>query len=244
MSMTQCERWGRTVLTGNVLKHLALVAGLGAGLHAGATPLVWINEIHYDNDGTDTDEFVEIAGPAGTDLNGYSLVLYNGSGGAPYGSSISLSGMIPDLNNSFGALTFSVAGIQNGPDGIALADGASMLLQFLSYEGAFTGVGGPADGVTSVDIGFSQTPSTPLGQSLQLIGTGAVYEDFTWTGPADASFGSINAGQQFTGEDPPDNTVPDGGSALALLGLAFLSLICPRKDSQGEVELPEESTLR
>ncbi len=29
---------------------------------------VFINEIHYDNSGTDTNEGVEIAGPAGTDL--------------------------------------------------------------------------------------------------------------------------------------------------------------------------------
>eukprot|EP01083_Nonionella_stella_P034213 93680_1 len=30
---------------------------------------VWINELHYDNAGTDIDEFVEIAGIAGTDLS-------------------------------------------------------------------------------------------------------------------------------------------------------------------------------
>ncbi|MEZ5000823.1 MAG: hypothetical protein R2727_09375 [Bacteroidales bacterium] len=39
---------------------------------------VFINEIHYDNDGTDVDEGIEIAGPAGTDLTGWKLVLYNG----------------------------------------------------------------------------------------------------------------------------------------------------------------------
>jgi hypothetical protein len=36
---------------------------------------VWINEIHYDNTGADTGEFVEIAGPAGTSLVGYSINL-------------------------------------------------------------------------------------------------------------------------------------------------------------------------
>src|SRR5262249_6399341 len=41
-----------------------------------ATP--WINEFHYDNVGTDVGEFIEIAGAAGTNLSGYSLVLYNG----------------------------------------------------------------------------------------------------------------------------------------------------------------------
>src|SRR5690606_35209169 len=45
---------------------------------------VWVNEIHYDNSGADADEGVEIAGTAGTDLAGWRLVFYNGSGGAVY----------------------------------------------------------------------------------------------------------------------------------------------------------------
>ena len=36
---------------------------------------VFINEIHYDNTGTDANEAIEIAGPAGTDLTGWSIVL-------------------------------------------------------------------------------------------------------------------------------------------------------------------------
>ena len=40
---------------------------------------VFINEIHYDNDGTDVGEFIEIAGPAGTSLSGWKIVLYNGN---------------------------------------------------------------------------------------------------------------------------------------------------------------------
>ena len=31
---------------------------------------VWVNEIHYDNAGADQNEFIEVAGPAGTDLAG------------------------------------------------------------------------------------------------------------------------------------------------------------------------------
>ncbi len=40
---------------------------------------VFINEFHYDNAGTDSGEFVEIAGAAGTDLTGWKVVLYNGN---------------------------------------------------------------------------------------------------------------------------------------------------------------------
>ena len=44
---------------------------------------VWINELHYDNAGTDVNEFVEVAGPAGTPLDGWSIVLYDGNGVPP-----------------------------------------------------------------------------------------------------------------------------------------------------------------
>ncbi len=40
---------------------------------------IWINEIHYDNDGTDVNEGVEIAGTAGSVLTNYALVFYNGT---------------------------------------------------------------------------------------------------------------------------------------------------------------------
>ncbi|MCB0302077.1 MAG: endonuclease I, partial [Calditrichaeota bacterium] len=83
---------------------------------------MFINEIHYDNDGTDIGEGVEIAGPAGTDLSGWQIVLYNGATGASYGT-INLSGVIADQDNGFGTLAFFRAGIQNGdPDGLALVD--------------------------------------------------------------------------------------------------------------------------
>ena len=56
---------------------------------ARAGPAVFVNELHYDNSGPDTDEAVEIAGPALTNLNGWSVVLYNGTGGAALKSVLS-----------------------------------------------------------------------------------------------------------------------------------------------------------
>ena len=47
-------------------------------------PAVRISEIHYDNGSTDVGEAIEVSGPAGTDLTGWSIVLYNGTGGAVY----------------------------------------------------------------------------------------------------------------------------------------------------------------
>ncbi|MEO0899904.1 MAG: lamin tail domain-containing protein [Bacteroidota bacterium] len=161
---------------------------------------VFINEIHYDNTGSDVNEAVEVAGPAGTSLAGWSLVLYNGSGGIVYNTT-SLSGSIDNEGNGYGAVSFAISGIQNGaPDGLALVDNGGTVIQFLSYEGSFTATDGVANGQTSTDIGVSEPGSTPVGESLQLTGTGVtcVGSDFTWTGPTTASMGDLNAGQDFS----------------------------------------------
>ncbi|MRT18075.1 HYR domain-containing protein, partial [Vitellibacter sp. q18] len=160
---------------------------------------VFINELHYDNSGSDVNEGFEIAGPAGTDLSGWKVELYNGSNGADYGTT-NLTGIIPDEGAGFGTIYFAVSGIQNGaPDGLALIDGSNAVIQFLSYEGSFTATSGAANGMTSTDIGVSEPGSTPVGESLQLIGTGSVYTDFSWSGPAAESPNLINVGQTFVG---------------------------------------------
>ncbi len=181
---------------------LALVLSASAP-QARAQTSVFINEIHYDNSGTDTGEAIEIAGPAGTDLAGWSLVLYNGAGGAVYDTD-ALSGVIPNQCNGFGTIVMSYPsnGIQNGaPDGIALVNASSAVVQFLSYEGTFTAVGGPASGMLSTDIGVLEGGSDATGNSLRLSGTGQFYEDFTWNTPAASSFGACNTGQTFIGVD-------------------------------------------
>jgi hypothetical protein len=98
-----------------------------------------------------------------------------------------------------GILSYGIwqIGIQNGPpDGLALVDNTNKVVQFLSYEGTFTAADGPANGMTSTDIRVSQTGTTS-GDSLQLTGTGRVYEDFTWADTAPATPGTVNTGQVF-----------------------------------------------
>ena len=167
---------------------------------------VFINEIHYDNSGTDAGEAIEIAATAGTNLAGWQLVLYSTSTGAtvanPYDTR-TLSGVVPAQDDGFGTLSFSypVNGIQNGPqDGVALVDPTGRVVQFLSWEGVIVGGSGPAAGLTSQDIGVSQT-SAPIGASLQLVGAGTGYADFEWRSSDDDSFGSVNAGQDFINGD-------------------------------------------
>jgi hypothetical protein len=238
---TRRVNWTSTVLSIALLIILGLQGGgiseAATLAQAGTTP-VFINEIHYDNSGTDTGEAVEVAGPAGTDLSGWSLVLYNGNGGATY-NTISLTGVLPDQQNGFGTMFVGLPtnGLQNGaPDGLALVDNAGGVVQFLSYEGTFTAANGPAAGMTSTDIGVAESSSTAVGDSLQLTGTGTVYEDFTWSGPAANTFGAINTGQSFSsvpviiseiridqpGSDNDEYFELAGPAGTALDGLTYL----------------------
>ena len=163
-----------------------------------AQTAVFINEIHYDNASSDVGEGFEIAGPAGTDLSTYTVTKYNGSNNSVYGD-ISLSGVIPDQSGGYGVIWFGLPtnGLQNGaPDGLAL-DNNGTLIQFLTYEGSIVASDGPAVGITSEDIGVSETGSTSVGESLQLIGSGTTYEDFRWNGPSANTNDAINTGQSF-----------------------------------------------
>ena len=188
---------------------------------------IFINEFHYDNAGTDSGEFIEIAGPAGTDLTDWTVVLYNGNGGASYGT-LTLSGTITDQGQGYGTVSVAASGLQNGsPDGLALVDAAGVVVQFLSYEGVMTATNGPANGMTSVDIGVSQAGTDAAGLTLQLTGTGTVAADFTWAANVAGSQGALNAGQTF-GED----TGTGGGGTDPEVVLTRISAIQGTKAQQ------------
>jgi predicted extracellular nuclease len=205
---------------------LGVVVLLATGAGIARAQTVFINEIHYDNASIDTGEAIEIAGPAGTNVGGWRIVRYNGSTPtaavvyttAGSNDTIPAGTLIPDLCSGFGVvvIAYPTDGLQNGTnDAIALVDSSGVVVQFLGYEGIATASNGPAAGLTSTDIGVSETTTTPIGSSLQLQGTGATYADFTWTGPIASTFGSCNTRQTFTGADTPPGvatTVPVNGS--------------------------------
>lgn len=207
---------------------------------------VFINEIHYDNAGPDNGEGIEVSGEAGTDLSGWSLVLYNGSNTSQYASAISLSGVFADMQNGMGVLDFGIPGIQNGSaDGFALVNNSGDVVQFLSYEGSLTAGSGVAAGMTSIDIGVAETVSTPLGYSLQLTGVGREYDDFSWSAePLINTFGNINRGQAFSAPVvgvalPETVSVPAPPSIfLFLSGLSACWLMGKHRAGKRSVMLP------
>jgi len=122
---------------------------------------VFINEIVIspgENVGA-TAEFIEIAGPPGTSLNGFSVQTLNGNGGQEI-DLIRLEGDIP--TNGYFVLAFSpISGadlladglsLQDGPDNVVLRDCGGQQIDAIGYEGSepfgdvgvFAGEGDPA----------------------------------------------------------------------------------------------------
>jgi endonuclease I len=198
--------------------------GSGTGVSA-----VWINEFHYDNDGTDVGEFVEIAGNANTDLSGWRVIAYNGNGGTAY-ITVNLSGVIPNQQNAYGTLAFDVSDLQNGaPDGIALVDASNTVIDFISYEGTLTAADDVAVGQSSNDVGVSETSTTPVGYSLQLSGTGQQLSDFTWQGAASSTRGLLNTNQFISGGGAPQNSPPSASFSVVCNDLS-----CSFNDTSGD----------
>jgi predicted extracellular nuclease len=131
------------------LKKLGFLA-ITSGIAFTSNAAVIINEIDYDQPGTDTAEFIELfnSGTSDISLDNYSVDLINGSNSSPYrsidlsGFSISASGyfvicgdasLVANCDYSF---TATSGWMQNGaPDAVALYQ-TSSLLDSLSYEGA------------------------------------------------------------------------------------------------------------
>ena len=186
---------------------------------------------------------MEIAGPAGTNLANWSIVLYNGAGGASYDTDV-LSGTIPDQQAGVGtmSLAYPSNGIQNGaPDGIALVDPSATVVQFLTYEGTFAATNGPASGLTGTDIGVFENGTDAVGLSLQLTGTGSTYQDFTWAAAGPSTFDAPNTGQTFAGGDVApflaSSAPADGASGVAANATLSITFSEPVTIDAGSVVL-------
>lgn len=133
----------------------------------------------FDYFGNSTAEFVEIAVPTGTDVTGYSLVLYEGSGFElqtfSLGTSVdTIAGHDVYLIDAStpGFSTPDPTGAFYPDDAIALVDDGGTVLQFLSWDGnAIPAFDGPAAGQTSTSVGSALTD----GHSLQSDDGGASY---------------------------------------------------------------------
>jgi hypothetical protein len=135
------------------LKHYVLV------LATASDARLVINEVDYDQAGTDTREYVELLNTGGSPINlaGLELVLVNGSNNTIYGmvdlspgdslapgQYLVIAGTSVDVDDAALHIdpVWSQDELQNGPtDGIALIDRVTLtLIDALSYEGSITNV--------------------------------------------------------------------------------------------------------
>ncbi len=134
---------------------------------------ILVSEIHYDNAGPDANESIEVYGQAGFDLTGWTLVRYDGATGASYGTD-ALVGTIPNLCTSGGSpygvlvLNYPADALEDGPDGFALVDAGGTVIEFFHYEGSsFVAIDGPASGMSSSDMGVSESGAGTSAGSIQ-----------------------------------------------------------------------------
>ncbi|RBY93439.1 endonuclease [Blastococcus sp. TF02-8] len=180
----------------------ACTLGLPGLAQAAPATTPFISEIHYDNTGTDVDEFVEVEFPGGTGSAGWKVVLYNGDlGTGPTARKVYDTDPLPTVTNGVAVVGYPANGFQNGsPDGVALVRPDGSVAELLSYEGSFTAADGPAAGMASTDIGVSEAGTEAAGQSLSRrynTQTGT----YSWFGPAANSKGAVNP--TFTPDPPP-----------------------------------------
>lgn len=122
----------------------------------------YISEVQYS---TDEDDFIEVAVAAGTDLSGYTLIIYSSNGTITPGDD--------------GAAIFSLGSVQStnvgkdvylvdpgedmlsGSHAIALVDDSGTVLQFISFNGnTVSATEGAASGQTSTNVGSASGSST------------------------------------------------------------------------------------
>ena len=195
---------------------------------------VWINEVDYDNDGDNTNVWIEFAGTAGLTLDDYDLVLID-SGGDTYATwDLSAGGLqFTDEHNGFGFVVWGIVPpaqgaadytppgdwtldeIQVGPnDSLQLRrkDGSNSHL--VDYEGNNTHT--DEDQATSL-----ADNNTDLTTSLYLTGgPGSWFSAFTWTNrPNQSTPGTVNDGQLLhTPSNAPALSNGDGASATGPYG--------------------------
>ncbi len=186
---------------------------------------VWINELNYVNGfgySGDTNEFVELAGPAGLDLSGWyvDFVTAKTSGGYKVYASYTITNgaVLTDTGNGFGFFVlgdielpqadmtfthtndFDSTQISDGmyASGVRIYNEGHGLEQAICYAGNIEGF----ERLPLDEDFFNRTDP----YDLQLAGSGTNYSDFSWSTNA-MTPGAINAGQTLEGQtnsNPPE----------------------------------------
>lgn len=207
-----------------IISLLVVLFVLSGSLLNAQTVASFINEVNYLASNP-THRGLEIAGQAGSSLNGWSAVLYNLNGTVNTVNDLG-NQVIPSQQNGYGTIWYDVDQTGNG-GGLALVNANGGVEQFVSYgaAGVITAVEGAANGLSSQFIGIQLLPN----KSLQLTGTGLGYLDFVWALPGNSTRNGVNL-NQVLGLLPPVFSV--GGNNNQVVGN---QLIAKNKSSNFEL---------
>ena len=200
---------------------LSLICSVTLGSAVANATQIRISEIFTNPDGTDDGKtFIELFGPAGESLSGYTVEGVNGGTGAVYltvdlsAFSIPLDGIFVAADSSSGTTSvpeadalFASLDPQNGPDSIRLLMGG-VVVDAIGY-GAFTSAVFAGEG--------SPAPLPPSGSSLARLFANVDTDDNL------ADFVLLEAPTPGTAPLMNTATVPEPASLL-LLGAALLPL--------------------
>jgi hypothetical protein len=145
-------------------------------------PAVVINEVDYDNPGTDSQEFIELRNNDAVPWNlfNYKVQLVNGSGTAVYQTytlpSVSLapgdfyvlcqvSSTVPNCDLAVIPDNAPNGTVQNGsPDAVALRDQNDNLIDVISYEGTTGAPYNEGGGTTLADVNAAGSTTVSIGR--------------------------------------------------------------------------------
>jgi hypothetical protein len=157
---------------------------------------LFLSELHYQNEGVDVDEGVEITGEAGLDLSNYQVIIYKGN---DFEAIVDLQDTIPNQVDNAGAVWIPLPGLfEAGSIGL-YNKVTDRVVEIFAYRiNSTTLEGGPADGMSppSIPISAQEDNNTPSNFSIQRGGTGSCPSPTSpWDGPMLSSPGIINASQ-------------------------------------------------
>ncbi|MEO0370540.1 MAG: Hint domain-containing protein, partial [Pseudomonadota bacterium] len=162
-------------------------------------PDPFLSEVKYL--GNASQDFIEVAVDAGTDVSNLVVTVYRPNGTVRSTSDVSL--LTPTTVNGFDVYLIDNSG-PTAFNGVALNQAVSLsegstVYQFVSFSdtpGGVTATTGPANGLTSTDIG-----QAGAGESLETQDQGGSY--FTQTDPDPNNVTCFVAGTQIDTQDGP-----------------------------------------
>ena len=127
---------------------------------------VYINELHFTNQGEDIDKGIEIAGQAGINLENYVLAIYSLQSNLE--RIINLSGTIDDEGQGYGAVWVPDPGLFFS-SAIALVNTVTgVTTDFIAHRvHGVVANDGPAEGQPAYWQGQNEDPNTPVNYSIQ-----------------------------------------------------------------------------